>query len=451
MDSPLQDLSRHATRYSVNLDGQVVRDTNHHPLCGGSADVYRGTIQSTGAEVAIKIIRTNLASDIAAIKHTLREVHLWSKLQHENILPLFGITTDFDYTVSIVSPWMKTGNAFTYVQDRSVDPRPLLVGVARGLLYLHTHDPPIFHGDLKGFNVLISTEGRPLISDFGLSTLAASSFSMSMSRPTGGSIRWMAPETIESFSKASAEGDVWAFGMTALELFTRELPFGAILPLPAVMLRIMEGPPDRPSLRFTCFRMTGDWWQLCLLCWQRDPSTRPQMSEILSRIQTWQERTLSSSAEDLERDILDTCPTVSDSSMVPSTKASETPLGQSTSTIPKDFSRVDLSETVASDDFSVPHPRKDGDTSGSFSSFLASITDDPSASVKSFNTMYNRNDFPGWSEVVTNQTATLDSRGVLLHSSIWMDSATSENKNPANVLPTKDADLARFATLGWIK
>lgn len=56
----------------------------------------------------------------------LREAHLWSKLHHEHILPFLGITTDFDLIVSIVTPWMEKGNAYDYVQDRAIDPRPLV-------------------------------------------------------------------------------------------------------------------------------------------------------------------------------------------------------------------------------------------------------------------------------------------------------------------------------------
>ncbi|KAI6125658.1 kinase-like domain-containing protein [Pisolithus croceorrhizus] len=422
MDSPLQVLSRHAARYSVNLDGQVVCDTSYHPLCGGSADVYRGTMQPARAEVAIKIIRSDLASDITAIKRTLREVHIWSKLQHENILPLLGVTTDFDCTVSIVSPWMKSGNAFTYVQDKTVDPRPLLMGIIRGLCYLHTHNPPIFHGDLKGFNVLISSEGRALLSDFGLSTLVASSFSMSMSRPTGGSVRWMAPEVISSFANAGSKGDVWAFGMTALELFTRDVPFNSITSLPAVMLQVLEGPPDRPSLKSTCFRMTGDWWELCLSCWKRDPSARPQTSEILSRIQTWQERTSSSSADELKFSTSDIHPTSSNSSML-GTKGPGSVLDESATTIPMVSSGVHFPEPTSSDDKTAG-----ADTSGSFSTFLASITGGQSASPRSSNTIYNQNHLP--------------------NHSAWIDSVTSENKNSPNVLPTKDADLVGYAAIG---
>ncbi|KAI6151690.1 hypothetical protein BKA82DRAFT_3949481, partial [Pisolithus tinctorius] len=76
---------------------------------------------------------------------------MWSRLAHENILPLLGITTEFDSTVSIISPWMQNGNAHNYVQDTTVDPRPLIMGIARGLHYLHNYVPrSIFHGDLKG-------------------------------------------------------------------------------------------------------------------------------------------------------------------------------------------------------------------------------------------------------------------------------------------------------------
>ena len=80
--------------------------------------------------------------------------------------PSCPTTTKFDWTVSIVSPWMENGNAHDYVQDEAIDPCPLvsvhhrggiylnttqIVGIAKGLHYLHNHKPnPIFHGDMKG-------------------------------------------------------------------------------------------------------------------------------------------------------------------------------------------------------------------------------------------------------------------------------------------------------------
>lgn len=94
-----------------------------------------------GLQVAIKTPRGGPPGDldnimvfpISAFDHGfnplqrfLQEVHVWSKLSHENVLPLLGITTKFDLTVSIVSPWMERGNAREYVQNKAVDPRPLV-------------------------------------------------------------------------------------------------------------------------------------------------------------------------------------------------------------------------------------------------------------------------------------------------------------------------------------
>lgn len=183
----LEELSRRASRYCINLNKLVDRDERFTARHGSSALVYRGTLRPRGSKVAIKTFRLGPSNDaVPALKRVFQELHLWSKLSHENIVPLLGITTIFDFTVSIVSEWMGKGDAHSYIQNRSIDPRPLLVGIACGLNYLHCH--PIFHGDLKGTNVLISDDGRALLCDFGLSFLVTSTFSMTVECRRGGSL-----------------------------------------------------------------------------------------------------------------------------------------------------------------------------------------------------------------------------------------------------------------------
>ncbi|KAG6329347.1 hypothetical protein ID866_9741 [Astraeus odoratus] len=268
----LEELSERASRFSINLNAVVDRDATIPPLRGGNANVYAGTLQSTGMRVAVKTVRSAPLSDINTLKNIFREVHLWSKLRHKNVVSLLGIATKFEQT------------------NHAIDPRPLLVDIASGLHYLHTHEEgPIFHGDLKGLNVLISDDGRALLTDFGFSYLVTSSFSMTVDAPLGGTLRWMAPEILDNH-EISAEGDVWAFGMTTLELFTRKPPFHD-LPTPgSVMARILRGPPDRPSDASTCFRMTDYWWDICTLCWTRDPLSRPTMTEIVAIVQEYMVR-----------------------------------------------------------------------------------------------------------------------------------------------------------------
>lgn len=85
------------------------------------------------------------------MQSVLREVYIWSKLRHENVLPLLGIATKFDYTVSIVSAWMAPGNARNYVQRQEVDPRPLVSRNLRsdGLYRENTYRSSISQEDLN--------------------------------------------------------------------------------------------------------------------------------------------------------------------------------------------------------------------------------------------------------------------------------------------------------------
>ena len=127
---------------------------------------------------------------------------------------------------------------------------------------------------------------------------------MSTPGKIGGTLPWMAPEMLDGDGAKTAAGDVWGFGMTVLvplspicarrlvaeylqELFTREDPFyrSAASSLVPLVMKILKGPPDRPSAEDTCFRLTDEWWGICSECWQRDPSKRPTMLQVVEKIE----------------------------------------------------------------------------------------------------------------------------------------------------------------------
>ncbi|KAI6046957.1 kinase-like domain-containing protein [Pisolithus marmoratus] len=224
---------------------------------------------------------------LASPQHALDEITIWSQLQHCNITTLLGIATKFDPTVSMVTEWMEGGNARDYVSDVVVDPRPLFLDIAHGLNYLH--DLGIVHGDLKGRNVLISGSGRALVTDFGCSYRPNLSPGLSVDPPRGGSVRWLAPENLDTYA-ISQEADIWAYGITVLELFSREDPFPEANKDVPIMRRISKGPPSRPSDELTCFRLSDRWWSVCLECWNPEPSARPMIKDIVAKIEELSER-----------------------------------------------------------------------------------------------------------------------------------------------------------------
>ena len=59
------------------------------------------------------------------------------------------------------------------------------------------------------------------------------------------------------------------------ELFTRQPPYHDIRDTRSVIQSILQGPPTRPTGKITCNRLTDQWWEMCRLCWEREPSRLP--------------------------------------------------------------------------------------------------------------------------------------------------------------------------------
>ena len=110
------------------------------------------------------------------------------------------------------------------------------MGVAEGLHYLHSQDPPIVHSDLKGVctcylsaqyfaetviqaNILVDKAGNPLITDFGSSWQVKTSVWSYQSENSGqGTLRYSSPEVVSAREKCTQPGDIFSFGSLTLEV-----------------------------------------------------------------------------------------------------------------------------------------------------------------------------------------------------------------------------------------
>ncbi|KAH9967849.1 hypothetical protein BC827DRAFT_1168576 [Russula dissimulans] len=262
----------------VDLSGKVFRTSDHAIASGGSQDIYTG--EWTGTEVALAYPRNQSR---AAQERFRRQVEIWRTLRHPNILQLLGIAYIGDSVYS-VSPYMEFGHVKEYLKDHPGVNRVLLLGeIASATEYLHTNG--IIHGDIQGSNVLISGDGHACLGDFGHARIEQVPVTEGI---TYGALRWIAPELVaeSDYVPTTRATDVWSFGMLSIEIFTDNVPFSNILNEAFIPLAIRDGPlPTRPDKSITVRGLSDAMWNLMNQCWQRNPESRPSMSEIREAIQ----------------------------------------------------------------------------------------------------------------------------------------------------------------------
>ncbi|EIW77962.1 kinase-like protein [Coniophora puteana RWD-64-598 SS2] len=299
----------------VDLTEEVVRVGNMPLASGAFSDVWKGVWRDgrEGREraVAIKYLRQFMVDGGVKeklLKRLKSEVAAWHRLQHPNIAQLFGVIQSMS-TIAMVSPWCNNGTIMHYLEkvDPSADRVDLLVQIASGISYLHNYKPVVIHGDLKGNNVLIDDHGRPLVTDFGLSSVLED-FNETLPARVGtscfaGSTRWMyvppphimAPELLQALveedwhtpPRITPSSDVYAYASLALEVATGQVPYPHRRTDHAIIVDVvMRGVrPARPApgAAAECFlRLPGDgaaFWDVVERCWG-DAEVRPGMGEV---------------------------------------------------------------------------------------------------------------------------------------------------------------------------
>ncbi|KAJ8580969.1 kinase-like protein [Rhizopogon salebrosus TDB-379] len=281
-----------------DLTGQLSRTSEYATSFGGLSDIWRCVLKTNDGVVvaAVKSIRGQVADEGEARKKNrrlFRELKVWSRLRHDNVVPLYGTASSFGPFVALVCPWYENGSLSGYLESLGerlsvVDRFRLLSDVSAGLQYLHSCS--IVHGDLTGSNVLISSDGRAHLSDFGLSVvvvefLATSYFTSVFS----GTARWMAPELLAVPEEEEEEGtnmiptpqsDIYSFGCIMFQVLTGKPPYSEHKRDAQVVVAISLGKkPLRPVIPVIIDRH----WEFIMICWSIN-DCRPSAQQVDSHI-----------------------------------------------------------------------------------------------------------------------------------------------------------------------
>ncbi|CAE6443930.1 unnamed protein product, partial [Rhizoctonia solani] len=279
MQEMLDLLLRHGC---IDLTSQVDDGPNTIKVNGGGfGDIWKGSLRK-GPKVAIKVWRGAEMQqyDYKTLKRAIREIYLWSKMKHNNVHQLMGVLMFKGQYIGMVSEWMNHGNLHEYMYAKpDFDRLQMCVQVTCGLAYMHRCNA--VHGDLKALNVLVSSDGTAKLTDFGLSTMSQSSLAFSATSGSySGSLRWAAPELIFDEAPKSKQSDVYALGMTMLEIFTGALPYSEYRKDYVVLMKLQKGDlPTRPE-QIKHDDPGSKMWQLLLRCWGRSENARPSAEYV---------------------------------------------------------------------------------------------------------------------------------------------------------------------------
>ncbi|TKY65695.1 serine/threonine-protein kinase WNK5 [Spatholobus suberectus] len=210
---------------------------------GAMKTVYRAFDELLGIEVAWNQVKLgDVFHSPEQVQRLYSEVHLLKHLDHESMMIFYGSWIDVNNrTFNFITELFTSGTLREYRQKyKRVDIRAVknwARQILSGLEYLHSHNPPVIHRDLKCDNIFVNGhQGRVKIGDLGLAAILRSS---QHAHSVIGTPEFMAPELYEE--KYNELVDIYSFGMCMIELLTFEFPYSECINPAQIYKKVTSG------------------------------------------------------------------------------------------------------------------------------------------------------------------------------------------------------------------
>jgi serine/threonine-protein kinase len=220
---------------------------------GGMGTVYRARDTRLGREVAVKVLREQIASDKAAVARFEREARAVAALSHPNILAIhdFGVEGEAFYAVTEL---LRGETLRSRLEREALSWRKateIAISIADGLAAAHAQG--IVHRDLKPENVFLTEDGRVKILDFGLARQepgAAAGAESALATVTAtepgtvmGTATYMSPEQVRGLP-VDARSDIFSLGSVLYEMVTGRRAFPGKTAADSMAAILKDTPPD---------------------------------------------------------------------------------------------------------------------------------------------------------------------------------------------------------------
>lgn len=239
---------------------------------GGMGVVYRARHLGLNRTVALKTILSGPLAESDIISRLLSEARAVARFQHANIVQVFDVG-EFDGLPYISLEFVDGGTLSGKIAREPQPPRyaaETVEQLARAMQY--AHDRGVIHRDLKPSNVLLTADGKPKITDFGLAKSVEDDSGRTQSGQVLGTPSFMAPEQARGeVERVGPSADVYALGAILYDLLTGRPPFAGSSVLDTLeMVRNREPVPPGELTG----KLPHDLETICLKCLQKDPARR---------------------------------------------------------------------------------------------------------------------------------------------------------------------------------
>ncbi len=239
---------------------------------GGMGVVHRARQVALGRIVALKRMRAGGTASPHDLARFRAEAEAAARLDHPHIVPVYSVDSHAGEPFILMRYVEGTtlGRRLAEGPLSAVEAARLLVPVCRAIQF--AHERGVLHRDLKPSNILIDSEGRPHVSDFGLAKRVDAVESLTQSGAILGTPSYMAPEQAAAGrGTVGPSADVYALGAVLYQALTGRPPFLAATPLDTLLL-VLEQDPVPP--RVLNPRASADLEMIALKCLQKPPGLR---------------------------------------------------------------------------------------------------------------------------------------------------------------------------------
>lgn len=213
---------------------------------GGSAEVYQARNPDLNQDVAIKVLHPQIIDSDAVITRFRQEAQAIAALRHSNIIRVLDFHADERITFMVME--YIDGPTLQKLLGKYPNglPQNLAVSIFMQLAdaIAYAHELGIIHRDIKPGNVLITREGRPILTDFGLAWVVGTS-RLTEAGTVFGTPAYMSPE-MATGGKIERESDIYSLGIMLYEMVTGDIPFKGDTPS-SVLNQHVKALPPRPS------------------------------------------------------------------------------------------------------------------------------------------------------------------------------------------------------------